>query len=353
MAQDQRRERARRARRIKVRLVRALAAVLVLVVVVVTVTRFETGGGSAAQLPPKLQVATTTRTNVIMIVTDDQRPDTLWAMPHVQSLLVKHGVTFANSFVSDSLCCPSRASILTGNYAHTTKIYDNHPPNGGALEFQKSGDQNSTIATWLKASGYDTGLFGKYLNSYRGGVPPGLGQVGVVRDGRPPCGGRRRIPRGGRVYRLRRLHQCSRRMPRRTGFVRAAEAEDVLDDVLRKRGHKLYRHGTRIEAGVRVLHTVRSSRAVDSPAAIRAAVPASEALPAAQLQRGEHLGQTALDARSAPLRQHPGSADRRRPKSAVPDAAHRRQSGGRDRALTPPDAPPRAQRDPVCDPTTA
>ena len=155
------------------RLVRGVAAVLVLVVVVVTVTRFETGGGSAARLPPGLRVATTTRTNVIMIVTDDQRWDTLWAMPHVQSLLVKHGVTFANSFVSDSLCCPSRASILTGNYAHTTKIYDNHPPNGGALEFQKSGDQNSTIATWLKAGGYDTGLFGKYLNSYRGGVPPG------------------------------------------------------------------------------------------------------------------------------------------------------------------------------------
>ena len=136
------------------RLVRGVAAVLVLVVVVVTVTRFETGGGSAARLPPGLRVATTTRTNVIMIVTDDQRWDTLWAMPHVQSLLVKHGVTFANSFVSDSLCCPSRASILTGNYAHTTKIYDNHPPNGGALEFQKSGDQNSTIATWLKAGGY-------------------------------------------------------------------------------------------------------------------------------------------------------------------------------------------------------
>ncbi|MEP6642575.1 MAG: sulfatase [Gaiellales bacterium] len=152
---------------------RGLAAVLVLAVIVLTVTRFETGGGSAARLSPGLQVATTTRTNVIVILTDDQRQETLGAMPNVQSLLVKHGVTFANSFVSDSLCCPSRASILTGDYAHTTKIYDNHPPNGGALEFQKSGDENSTIATWLKAGGYDTGLFGKYLNAYRGGVPPG------------------------------------------------------------------------------------------------------------------------------------------------------------------------------------
>jgi len=170
MAQDQRRERLRRARRAgRVRRVGVTTAVLILAVVALTVTRVETGGGTAAPL----QVATTTRTNVIVILTDDQRPETLGAMPHLQSLLVKHGVTFANSFVSDSLCCPSRASILTGNYAHTTKIYDNHPPNGGALEFKKSGDQNSTIATWLKAGGYETGLFGKYLNAYRGGVPPG------------------------------------------------------------------------------------------------------------------------------------------------------------------------------------
>jgi N-acetylglucosamine-6-sulfatase len=162
MAKNRRRE----------RLVR-VAAVLVVVVIALTATRLETRGGAAPGRPAGLVVATTTRTNVIVILTDDQNSNTLWAMPHLQSLLVKHGVTFANSFVSDSLCCPSRASILTGNYAHTTQVYDNHPPNGGALEFQRTGDQNSTIATWLQAGGYDTGLFGKYLNAYRGGVPPG------------------------------------------------------------------------------------------------------------------------------------------------------------------------------------
>jgi len=130
------------------------------------------GDGATGRTHPGV-IATTGRTNVVVILTDDQRWDTLWAMPNVQKLLVKHGATFADSFVSDALCCPSRASILTGNYAHTTGVYDNRPPYGGAPKFRARGDDRSTIATWLHAAGYDTGLFGKYLNSYEGGVPPG------------------------------------------------------------------------------------------------------------------------------------------------------------------------------------
>jgi arylsulfatase A-like enzyme len=60
------------------------------------------------------------------------------------------------------MCCPSRASILTGLYAHHTGVLSNEPPNGGALAF----DDVSTIATWLQAAGYRTGLYGKYLNGY-------------------------------------------------------------------------------------------------------------------------------------------------------------------------------------------
>ncbi len=130
-------------------------------------------GGTSATSSAGVVVAKTQRTNVIVILTDDQRTETLPSMPNLQKYIVKHGVSFANSFVSDSLCCPSRASILTGNYAHTTRVYDNHPPHGGAPAFRRNGDENSTIATWLQKDGYDTGLFGKYLNSYGGGVPPG------------------------------------------------------------------------------------------------------------------------------------------------------------------------------------
>jgi N-acetylglucosamine-6-sulfatase len=151
----------------------AAGAVVLIVAIVVAaaIVRAADGGGSASGR--RVVIARTTRPNIIVILTDDQRWDTLWSMPNVERLLVRHGVTFTNSFVSDSLCCPSRASILTGNYAHTTGVWDNHPPNGGAPQFREKGDEHSTIATWLHADGYDTGLFGKYLNSYGGGVPPG------------------------------------------------------------------------------------------------------------------------------------------------------------------------------------
>jgi N-acetylglucosamine-6-sulfatase len=109
--------------------------------------------------------------SIVFILTDDQRWDSLGAMPIVRRELAARGVTFANAFVSDSLCCPSRASILTGQYAHSTGVWQNKGPYGGFKAFHQD---RSTIATWLRAAGYHTALFGKYLNRYRGTyVPPG------------------------------------------------------------------------------------------------------------------------------------------------------------------------------------
>ena len=108
--------------------------------------------------------------NVILIVTDDQRSDTLWAMPTVQRALVRRGVRFSNAFVVNPLCCPSRASILTGKYSHSTGVYGNKPPRGGFSAFR----DRSTVATWMNAQGYETAYVGKYLNgSPRRYVPPG------------------------------------------------------------------------------------------------------------------------------------------------------------------------------------
>lgn len=114
----------------------------------------------------------TERPNVIVIETDDQRWDTVDYMPTVKNRLVAEGVAFSNSFVTTSLCCPSRASFLTGRYAHNHGVWDNAPPNGGVTEFQDS----STLATWLKGGGYTTSFIGKYLNGYPGispYIPPG------------------------------------------------------------------------------------------------------------------------------------------------------------------------------------
>jgi N-acetylglucosamine-6-sulfatase len=113
----------------------------------------------------------TTAPNIVFILTDDQRWDTLWAMQNVQSELIAHGINFTNAFVVNSLCCPSRTSILTGTYSHTTDVYDNAGPYGGFASFH--GDA-STIATWLHGGGYRTSLIGKYLNGYNVEyIPPG------------------------------------------------------------------------------------------------------------------------------------------------------------------------------------
>lgn len=121
--------------------------------------------------------------NLIIILSDDQRWDTVDAthqspnrpgpvMPNVTNELANSGVTFSNAHVTTALCCPSRTSILTGQYAHRTGVFDNTPPDGGAQVFNDS----STIATWLRAAGYRTGFVGKYLNGYQKlspYIPPG------------------------------------------------------------------------------------------------------------------------------------------------------------------------------------
>ena len=110
--------------------------------------------------------------NLILILTDDQRWDSMMAMPSVRTLLGGHGVTFRNAFVTTALCCPSRASILTGKYSRHTGVYQNVPPHGGAVSF----DDSSTLATWLHAGGYTNAHVGKYLNAYwqiSHHIPPG------------------------------------------------------------------------------------------------------------------------------------------------------------------------------------
>jgi arylsulfatase A-like enzyme len=108
--------------------------------------------------------------DVVLVVTDDQRWDTLAYMPVVQERLAARGVTFTNAFVTTSLCCPSRASILTGRYAHEHGVWTIGSRHGGAPGFV--GADGSTIATWLQSAGYRTGLFGKYMNSYTNLGPP-------------------------------------------------------------------------------------------------------------------------------------------------------------------------------------
>lgn len=107
--------------------------------------------------------------NILVIYTDDQRSNTFDAMPGVQSRIAADGVTFTNSFVTTPLCCPSRATFLTGLYAH----------NHGVLINRFSTqilDATSTLATWLDPT-YETAFVGKYLNPYKSSIRQGTAVI--------------------------------------------------------------------------------------------------------------------------------------------------------------------------------
>jgi N-acetylglucosamine-6-sulfatase len=127
------------------------------------------------------------RPNIILIVTDDQNADTIAYMPNLQRLLAEGGTSFSQAFSPTPLCCPGRASILRGQYAHNHGVRSNDGINGGFPKFFDTGDESSTLATWLQDAGYRTALVGKYFNAY----PESL----VSPEGfRPP--GRRYVPPG-------------------------------------------------------------------------------------------------------------------------------------------------------------
>jgi N-acetylglucosamine-6-sulfatase len=105
------------------------------------------------------------RPNIVFVLTDDLSMDLLRYMPRVKAM-ERHGLTFQNYFVSDSLCCPSRSSIFTGDFPHDTHVFTNFGPEGGFRAFYEHGDQDRTFALALQRAGYRTGMMGKYLNGY-------------------------------------------------------------------------------------------------------------------------------------------------------------------------------------------
>ena len=118
--------------------------------------------------------------SIVMILTDDQdvQSGMLAYMPHLQELLAARGMSFPNNYVPLSLCCPSRTTILRGQYPHNTGVLTNTPPQGGFERAYNENVEASTVATLLHGAGYRTALFGKYLNGYPNTasgtyIPPG------------------------------------------------------------------------------------------------------------------------------------------------------------------------------------
>lgn len=105
------------------------------------------------------------------MMTDDQTAASLKYMPQTGALLAAEGTTFENSIASFPLCCPSRATHLTGQYAHNHGVLHNSGPFGGFGRL----DHTNTLPVWLQSAGYRTMHVGRYLNGYEyaDGVPAG------------------------------------------------------------------------------------------------------------------------------------------------------------------------------------
>jgi arylsulfatase A-like enzyme len=132
-----------------------LAAAAALAAIVAAIGTLNAGGDAAAAGPGD-------QPNVVVVFTDDQDAASLKVMKGVKRKLGNRGATFKNAFAVYPLCCPSRATILTGQYPHNHGVLDNGGPQGGVHAF----DESVTLATALEEAGYRTGYIGKYLNGY-------------------------------------------------------------------------------------------------------------------------------------------------------------------------------------------
>ena len=153
------------------------------------------GSGSAGSSPgatPRSE-----RPNVVLVLADDL-DGSVFEDSTLDSAWEPQGTSFTNALATTSLCCPSRASILRGQYAHNTELWnnDNSEWHGGAEYFRGSGLEEETLATMLRENGYETWYGGKYLNGYgepgeeESYVPPGwdhwaaYASAGINVDGR-------------------------------------------------------------------------------------------------------------------------------------------------------------------------
>ena len=106
---------------------------------------------------PGAQRATEKMPNILFIVTDDQRPDSFGVMPSTRRWFKKGGTDFKNAFVTTPLCCPSRATIFSGRYAHNHQV---------RRENEEAFDESGTMQQYLDEAGYRTGIYGKFLNGW-------------------------------------------------------------------------------------------------------------------------------------------------------------------------------------------
>jgi arylsulfatase A-like enzyme len=144
----------------------------ILTVVVLAASACSSGSRPAASSSSAAAAPASGAPNVLFVLTDDMRFDDLQYMPMVRQQIGDLGLTFDDQFDNVTLCCPARTSILRGQYSHNTGVLTNGGTNGGFETAHADHVEDSTLATAMHDAGYETGLFGKYLNGYPNTVAP-------------------------------------------------------------------------------------------------------------------------------------------------------------------------------------
>lgn len=107
------------------------------------------------------------RPNIVFVLTDDLNARLLPYLPRIARLLPEQGMTL-DMHIPTPVCAPSRATILTGKYAHNSGVKNNGVWVGGVWALRKDGQEGRLLPVWLQGAGYRTGLFGKYINGHDG-----------------------------------------------------------------------------------------------------------------------------------------------------------------------------------------
>ncbi|KAK7953199.1 hypothetical protein PG988_013893 [Apiospora saccharicola] len=119
-----------------------------------------------SHIGPEKQSAS--RPNIVLILTDDQdlHMDSIDYMPYVKEHLINHGTFYKKHFCTTALCCPSRATLMTGKAAHNTNVTNVVPPYGGYPKFVRQGLNDKYLPIWLQDAGYNTYYTGKLFNAH-------------------------------------------------------------------------------------------------------------------------------------------------------------------------------------------
>jgi len=125
-------------------------------------------GVSLAGSAQPAKAASAGKPNIVMVVTDDQRLDSFddRTMPATRRLIAAKGTVFTDTIITTPTCCPSRATMLTGQYGHNNGVIANAPG------YRDLVDPENTLPVWLQEAGYQTAHLGKYLNGYQGAADP-------------------------------------------------------------------------------------------------------------------------------------------------------------------------------------